>query len=71
MTFVITGKLKLFTNRDAIKNFIEQHGGKVTGSVSRKTTYLINNDKESTSAKNKTAIEYQIPIITEEEFMKL
>ena len=71
MTFVITGKLKLFTNRDAIKNFIEQHGGKVTGSVSRKTSYLINNDKESTSTKNKTAIEYQIPIITEEEFMKL
>lgn len=71
MTFVITGKLKLFTNRDTIKNFIEQHGGKVTGSVSRKTTYLINNDKESTSTKNKTAIEYQIPIITEEEFMKL
>lgn len=71
MTFVITGKLKAFSNRDEIKSFIESHGGKVTGSVSKKTSYLINNDKTSTSSKNKTALEYNIPIITEEDLMKL
>lgn len=71
MTFVITGKLKIFTNRDEIKNFIESNGGKVTGSVSRKTSYLINNDKNSTSSKNKTAMDYGVPIVTEEEFMKI
>lgn len=71
MTFVITGKLKTFANRDEIKNFIESNGGKVTGSVSRKTSYLINNDKNSTSSKNKTAMDYGVPIVTEEEFMKI
>ena len=70
-TFVITGKLKTFSNRDALKVYIESLGGKVAGSVSKKTSYLINNDKNSTSSKNKTALDYNIPIITEEEFMKL
>ena len=70
-TFVITGKLKNFSNRDALKVYIESLGGKVAGSVSKKTSYLINNDKDSTSSKNKTALDYNIPIITEEEFMKL
>lgn len=55
MTFVITGKLNRFKNRDAIKDKIESLGGKVTGSVSKNTNYLINNDKNSTSSKNKSA----------------
>ena len=69
-TFVITGKLDLNKNRDALKAKIESLGGKVTGSVSSKTNYLINNDLTSTSAKNKKAKELGIPIISEEQFEK-
>lgn len=67
---VITGKLNKFKNRDALKTEIEKRGGKVVGSISGKTNYLINNDTESTSAKNKTAKEKGIPIISEEDFIK-
>ena len=69
-TFVITGKLKYFKNRDEIKTKIESLGGKVTGSVSKKTDYLINNDKNSTSSKNKSAESLNIPILSEEEFIE-
>jgi DNA ligase (NAD+) len=68
-TFVITGKLKHFKNRDEIKSKIESLGGKVTGSVSKKTDYLINNDKNSTSSKNETAKSLNIPILSEEDFI--
>ena len=68
-TFVITGKLKHFKNRDEIKSKIESLGGKVTGSVSKKTDYLINNDKDSTSSKNETAKSLNIPILSEEDFI--
>ena len=67
-TFVITGKLKTFKNRDELKKFIEDKGGKVTGSVTSKTSYLINNDTESGTAKNVTAKKLNVPIINEEEF---
>ena len=70
-TFVITGKLKTFKNRNEIKSAIEKEGGKVTDSVSSKTNYLINNDVESTSSKNLKAKQLNIPIITEEDFLKL
>lgn len=70
MTFVITGKLNHFKNRDAIKEKIESLGGKVTGSVSKNTNYLINNDKDSTSAKNKSAKSLGIPILSEEDFIQ-
>ena len=70
-TFVITGKLKTFKNRNEIKSAIENEGGKVTDSVSSKTSYLINNDVESTSSKNLKAKQLNIPIITEEDFLKL
>ena len=66
--FVITGKLQTYKNRTELKNEIEKFGGKVTDSVSSKTTYLINNDIESTSSKNKTAKQLGIPIITEQQF---
>lgn len=69
--FVITGSVNQFENRSAMKEFIEQRGGKVTGSVSKKTDYLINNDTESSSSKNKKAKELGIPILSEEEFLKL
>ena len=69
--FVITGKLKTFKNRNEIKSAIEKEGGKVTDSVSSKTNYLINNDVESTSSKNLKAKQLNIPIITEEDFLKL
>ena len=67
---VITGKLKHYKNRDALKAEIEAHGGKVSGSVTSKTSYLVNNDVNSTTAKNKTAKELGVPIITEEEIIK-
>ena len=66
---VITGKLTKFKNRNELKNIIEQYGGKVTGSISSKTDILINNDINSTSSKNKTAKEYDIPIISEVDFI--
>ena len=71
MTFVITGSLNHYDNRDALVSVIEQNGGKVSGSVSAKTTYLINNDVESTSVKNKKAKEIGVKIISEEDFMNL
>lgn len=71
LTFVITGKLKRFKNRDLVKAEIEARGGKVVGTVSSKTTYLVNNDVTSTSAKNRAAKELRIPIISEEDLMNL
>lgn len=68
-TFVITGKLKSFKNRDELKSLIESLGGKVVGSVSRNTSYLINNDVNSTSSKNKTAKDLNIPIMSEDDFI--
>lgn len=70
-TFVITGSLNHFTNRDEAKEKIEAAGGKVSGSVSAKTSYLVNNDTASTSGKNKKAKELNIPIISEEELIKM
>ena len=71
MIFVITGSVEHFTNRNEVKDVIESKGGKVTGSVTAKTHYLINNDVNSTSSKNKKAKELGIPIITEEEFINM
>jgi DNA ligase (NAD+) len=68
MTFVITGSLETYPNRDALKKEIEDRGGKVAGSVSAKTTCLINNDINSNSSKNKKAKSLGIPIITENDF---
>ena len=70
-TFVITGSVEHFPNRDAVKDYIEARGGKVAGSVSAKTDYLINNDTTSNSTKNRKAKELGIPIISEEDFLKL
>lgn len=70
-TFVITGSLNNFSNRDELKKLIEDRGGKVAGSVSSKTDYLINNDVTSNSSKNKKAKDLGIPIISEEDFLKL
>lgn len=70
-TFVITGSVTHFANRNEVKEVIESKGGKVTGSVTAKTDYLINNDVNSTSSKNKKAKELGIPIITEEEFLAM
>ena len=69
--FVVTGSLTHFSNRAELKDLIEKRGGKVTGSVTGKTDYLINNDTESSSSKNKKARELGIPVISEEEFLKL
>ena len=69
--FVITGSLERFSNRGEAKNLIESLGGKVTGSVTGKTNYLINNDVNSNSSKNKKARELGIPILSEEDFLKL
>ena len=69
--FVITGSVNHFTNRNELKEYIERFGGKVTGSVSKNTDYLINNDLNSNSSKNKKANELGIPILSEEDFMKL
>lgn len=71
MKFVITGSLNTFANRDKAKEKIESLGGKVIGSVSKNTTYLVNNDINSTSGKNKKAKELRIPIITEEELINI
>ena len=68
--FVITGKLTHFKNRDEIKTRIEALGGKVTGSVSKNTNYLINNDVNSTSSKNATAKSLGIPILSEDDFIQ-
>ena len=71
MSIVVTGSLTHFANRDALKAEIEKLGGKVTGSVSASTAYLINNDILSSSAKNKKAKSLNIPIITEDDFIKM
>jgi len=70
-TFVVTGSVFQFKNRNELKAYIEDRGGKVAGSVSKNTDYLINNDNMSSSSKNKTAKELGIPIITEEEFLAM
>ena len=67
--FVITGKLFTYKNRDAIKADIESKGGKVASAISSKTSFLINNDINSTSSKNKKAKDLGIPIITEQDFI--
>ena len=69
LTFVITGDVHHYKNRNELKAYIENQGGKVTGSVSKSTSFLINNDVESSSGKNKKAKELSIPIISEEEFI--
>ena len=71
MNFVITGALEHFKNRTELQELIERRGGKVTGSVTSKTNYLINNDVASSSSKNKKARELGVPILSEEEFLKL
>lgn len=69
--FVITGSVNHFANRAELKEYIEQRGGKVTGSVTSKTDYLINNDVTSNSSKNKKARELEIPILSEEDFLHI
>ena len=71
LTFVITGSLEHFANRDELKKLIEDRGGKVAGSVSAKTSYLINNDVTSGSSKNKKAKSLNVPIISEQDFLSL
>lgn len=71
MNFVITGSLEHFGNRSEAKNLIESLGGKVTGSVTGKTNYLINNDVTSNSSKNKKARELGVPILSEDDFLKM
>lgn len=70
-TFVITGNVKHYQNRDALKADIEAHGGKVVGSISSKVNYLINNDINSTSSKNQKAKSLNIPIISEDQFLEM
>ena len=69
LTFVITGEVQRFANRDAFKAYVEAQGGKVAGSVSKKTAYLVTNDPESGSSKNRKAAELGIPILTEDAFI--
>ena len=71
LTFVVTGDVEKFKNRRELSDFIESKGGKVTGSVTGKTDYLINNDVTSNSGKNKKAKELGIKIISENEFLEL
>ncbi|MBQ6602293.1 MAG: NAD-dependent DNA ligase LigA [Eubacterium sp.] len=71
LTFVITGSVAHFANRSELKNFIEEHGGRVTDSVSKNTDYLINNDVTSGSSKNKKARSLGVKIISEEDFLAL
>jgi DNA ligase (NAD+) len=71
MNFVVTGSVHIFKNRKEVKEKVEELGGKVTGSVTSKTNYLINNDVNSSSSKNKKAKELGIPIITEEQFIEM
>ncbi len=70
LTFVITGSLEKYENRETLKEAIEARGGKVAGSVSAKTSYLINNDTKSGSSKNKTAKELGVPILSEQDFIE-
>ena len=69
--FVVTGSVNHYKNRNELKTDIEKNGGKVSGSISSKTSYLINNDIDSNSSKNKKAKELNIPIITEEQFLSM
>ena len=71
MSFVVTGSAHHFANRKELQKVIEARGGKVTGSVTSKTAYLINNDTQSASSKNKKARELGIPVISEEDFIKM
>lgn len=71
VNFVITGSVRHFANRGEVKELIESKGGKVTGSVTSKTNYLINNDVTSASSKNKKARELGVPVISEEDFLKM
>ena len=71
LTFVITGSVERFKNRKELQELIEERGGKVTGSVTAKTSYLINNDTTSSSSKNRKARELGVPVISEEEFLKM
>lgn len=71
ITFVITGDVHSFKNRDEFKAYVESQGGKVAGSVSKKTAYLVNNDAESESSKNRKAKELGVPIITEDQFIEM
>ena len=71
MTFVITGSVEHFANRKELQEAVEARGGKATGSVTSKTSYLINNDVTSNSSKNKKAKELGVPIISEEDFLKM
>lgn len=71
LVFVITGSVEHFKNRKEVQELIESRGGKVTGSVTAKTSYLINNDAASNSSKNKKARELKIPVITEEQFIEM
>lgn len=70
LTFVITGDVHHYKNRDAFKAYVEAQGGKVTSSVTSKTSFLVNNDAASTSSKNRKAKELSIPVITEDEFVE-
>lgn len=70
LTFVITGDVHQFKNRDEFKAYVESAGGKVTGSVTGKTNFLVNNDAQSTSSKNRKAKELGVPILTEDEFVE-
>ena len=71
LNFVVTGTLKNFKNRSELQKVIEKNGGKVTSSISSKTNYLVNNDINSTSAKNVSAKKLGIPILTEEELLSM
>lgn len=71
ITFVITGDVHHYKNRDEFKAYVESQGGKVAGSVSKKTGYLVNNDVESSSSKNKKAKELGVPIISEDAFLEM
>ena len=70
LVFVVTGDVHYYKNRNELKAYIESQGGKVTGSVSKSTSYLINNDVTSTSSKNQKAHQFNIPIISEDEFVE-
>lgn len=70
LVFVVTGRVNRFKNRDELKEKIESYGGKVTGSISKNTNYLINNDVNSTSSKNRTAKSMNIPILSEDLFIE-
>ena len=71
LTFVVTGDVNHYKNRNELKKYIESQGGKVTGSVSKSTSYLINNDVTSTSGKNQKAMQLGTPIISEEQFIEM